>query len=119
MADDAGSGGLRVLVAFKRGHASYGGALVDALGALLPGAELLAADASGLGEALASYLPDAVVSDMPEPTGSAAFAWVELAIEPTEESTLRAGDQEWRTVNPGIEEIARIVELARRRDGRP
>lgn len=112
MGDAARPGATRVLVAFEGAHGSYRGAIAEVLRAMFPDAEVSTAGAGRLDEVLAAFRPDVVISDMPESPGSSAFAWAELAIEPTEGSRLRAGGEEWRAVNPGIEELARLVELA-------
>jgi hypothetical protein len=106
-------------VAFGRAHRAYGGAIALALRAAFPGAELRAADSGALAEEFAAFGPLVVVSDEPEPEGSGASAWVRLAIEPTEGSEVREGGEERRAVNMGLDEIARVVEEAARRDGRP
>lgn len=107
-----------MLVAFDSTHRAYCEAIASALGAAFQDAEVRAADAGALGNELLSFRPNVVVSDAPEPENSGAFAWIELAIEPLEESNVRVGEDEWRLINPGFEELARIVELASRGDDR-
>ncbi len=108
--------GPRVLVAFEEPYRCYRGAIAHGLGAAFPYAEIGSVDTGALGNTMASFHPDLVVSDLSEPESSQAFAWVKLATAPTEESRVRVGKHEWRQINPSLADLVRLVELTCRRD---
>ncbi|MBA2712653.1 MAG: hypothetical protein H0U55_03740 [Rubrobacteraceae bacterium] len=52
------------------------------------------------------------IGNLSEPENSRAFAWVELSSEPTEESRMRVGEREWRSINASLAELTRLAEPA-------
>ena len=102
---------MRVPIAYEEAHRVYAEAMRHAIRGLRPGAEVAACGVAELGARVEGFDPDLVVSSRPnavDPGGRTA--WYMLSPEPGEPSEVCVGGRRRQVVNPGMEELLRIVD---------
>ena len=103
---------MRVLVAYEEAYRFYRDALARAIKDHRPRFAVLGADPRGLGAALESFEPHAVVCSRPSveyPSGGKG-AWVELPIEPTRSGDVCIGGDHEGAVNLELEEVLSVLD---------
>jgi hypothetical protein len=103
---------MKILIAYEKSHRLYGYALGRAIKARRPHLVVEIADEPEALEAEVERLdPHLVISNRPntvDPGGR--VAWLRLSHEPNEESDICLDGATSRSLNPGLEEVLRIID---------
>jgi hypothetical protein len=103
---------LRILIAYEESHRLYGYALESAIKARRPHLVVEIADEPEAFEAEVERLdPHLVISNRPNTVNPGGrVAWLRLSHEPDEESEICLDGETSGLVNPGLEELLRIID---------
>lgn len=100
------------MVVFEEEYRAYQDALVSALRALRPHAEISTTCPERAPDSPSRPWPDVVICNRTD-TGE-VLAWLELSMEPGLPSNLRIGEHRSSVANPSLEEILSVVDEAER-----